>query len=63
MAEKLRGVDLGHGDFHAGRQFVPYGGRFIGADIVEDLLKKHKGTRHAKKPQGLIRKLFLPTLD
>jgi len=46
-AEKLRVIDLGCGDFNVGRQLAPHCGQYVGADIVEDLIKKHRETQHA----------------
>lgn len=48
-AKKPRVVDLGCGDFNVGRQLAPHCFQYVGADIVEDLIKKHSETEHAKQ--------------
>jgi hypothetical protein len=43
-------VDLGCGDFEIGKNFVPYCSKYIGVDIVDNLIDRNK-TVYSKKDQ------------
>lgn len=43
-------VDLGCGDFEIGKNFVPYASKYIGVDIVDNLIDRNK-TEYTKKDQ------------